>query len=362
MDSRPRGGREGIDTTAPWGSVLFALFAGMAEIESTTRSDRLAAWHEQRAKKGLPSGGGTRAFGFEPDGVALVPDEADLIRDAVGALLDGSNLTRVVREWNEAGVTTPTGGRWSKTSFRRMILSARIAGVREHRDEVYPARWPPIIPYDDHTRLRALYSAPGQQSARRYVLTGIAVCGLCGSKLVARPKGDGRRCYTCASNEGGCGKIRTLAAPVEALVAREVDRWYSDHPQPTNAGRDTDALRRQLAADEQALDELARDRYVTRSISATEFVAARDPLVRRIADAQERLRGTSARLSWTEAMADQLEAPWELPPGTDPDPDDFAYWRRWIGEAVEVVKIGPAVRGRNFFDPSRVTIAFAERR
>jgi hypothetical protein len=36
-----------------------------------------------------------------------------------------------------------------------------------------------------------------------------------------------------------------------------------------------DSLRRQLTADEQALNELARDRYVMRSITAGEFIAAR---------------------------------------------------------------------------------------
>jgi DNA invertase Pin-like site-specific DNA recombinase len=55
---------EGIDTSSPFGPVLFALFAAMAEIESTTKSDRITAWHLERAQDGKPSGGGTRPYGF----------------------------------------------------------------------------------------------------------------------------------------------------------------------------------------------------------------------------------------------------------------------------------------------------------
>ncbi len=99
------------------------------------------------------------------------------------------------------------------------------------------------------------------------------------------------------SDHGGCGKIRRLAAPVEQLVASEVNRHYeylADAGGSKAEQPDDDSIRRQLAADVQALDELARDRYVTRSITAAEFVAAREPLVQRIADAQEALQALAA--------------------------------------------------------------------
>lgn len=355
---------EGIDSTSPLGEVLFSIFAAMASLESRTKSDRIRAWHDQRAIQGLPVGGGGRPFGFQPGGIKHHTAEARLIRKAVRGLIAGTtNFTKIAREWTEAGVRTTVGGeRWSKSSVRRIVLSPRIAGLREHGEDVYPAAWKGIVSEDDHLWLRTMFSEKGQASARRYVLAGIATCGLCGGLLHARPKGDGRRCYVCAIDHGGCGKIRTLAAPVEKLVARVVDEFYSDHAQPATGDREKRQaeLRAQLAADEQALDELARDRYVTRSITAPEFVAAREPLVQRIADAQEAIQAVVVPQTWEQFKADVLEAPWELPPGTDPDPDDFSYWRRWIGEAVEAVVIGPAVKGRNFFDPRRVRISFRD--
>jgi len=175
--------------------------------------------------EGKPSGSGSRRFGYDPTGMIVVEEEAAQLREAVPGLLAGeTNLTRIAREWMNAGVVTPTGGRWAKTVLRRLLLRPRIAGLREHEGETYPAVWEGIITAEEHTRLRALYSAPGRAVARRYMLAGIAHCGLCGTRLNARPNADDRRCYVCASDVGGCGGIRILVASLEEFVAGKVNK------------------------------------------------------------------------------------------------------------------------------------------
>lgn len=354
--------QEGIDTSTPWGPVLFSLFASIAQMESQTRRDRITAWHDQRAKDGKPAGGGTRPFGFDADGVAQRPHEVALIAEAARALLDSGTLSAVAAVWNRRGVLTPAGNPWSKSSVRRLMLSPRIAGLREHGEERYPAVWEPIISEDDHLRLRARWSSTREPSGRRYLLTGgVARCGVCGGKLIARPKADGRRCYVCANR--GCGKIRVLAVPVEEFVASHVNthrehRALGGDAEPVR--NDIAAIRRQLAADEGSLEELARARFVTRSITEAEFRAARDELVHRIADAQEAVARAERPMhaeTW-EDLYGHWSPPWETPPGVDPDPDEFEAWRRWIVEFVESVTIRPAVKGRNFFDPSRIAITW----
>src|SRR6266545_950146 len=61
--------QEGIDTSTPWGPLMFSLFASIAQMESQTRSDRTRAWHLQRAEAGMPAGGGSRPYGFNDDRV-----------------------------------------------------------------------------------------------------------------------------------------------------------------------------------------------------------------------------------------------------------------------------------------------------
>ena len=78
--------------------------------------------------------------------------------------------------------------------------------------------------------LRRLLTDPDRKKNHlhgSYLLPGgIAVCGLCGNPLIARPRAEKGRCIVCASGvpHHGCGKIRTLAEPVEDLVSEAVLR------------------------------------------------------------------------------------------------------------------------------------------
>lgn len=158
--------------------------------------------------------------------------------------------------------------------------------------------------------------------------------GRCGANLVARPKADGKRCYTCTA----CGKIRRLAAPLEEYVAQQASRQHDLRALTSKAPprRDTaEELRAQLAADEAALEKEARARFVQRSLSEREFRAARDALVDRIGAAQETLARRASgegRRAWLEGPPPV--APWEVPDGTDPDRAELEEWRRWVAEVV----------------------------
>jgi DNA invertase Pin-like site-specific DNA recombinase len=335
--------QEGIDTSTPWGPVLFSLFASLAEMESRTRSDRITAWHEQRARAGKPAGGGSRPFGFEDDRVTHRPDEVGAIWVAAQRILAGSSLRSEARR---VGLTT--------TGLKRVLTAPRTAGLRQHGSKTYPAAWEPILEEQTWLQLRQVLDRPGHEAGRRYLLTGgLARCGLCGSAIVARPKAGGRRCYTCAKDAGGCGHIRVLAEPLEAYVAEQTAEREAELPDDPPQVSSDEELRSALQADERALEELARDRYVRRSITDAEFRAAREDLVGRIADAQERLSRPRLGVDFSRLTTPM---PWILPPGVDPDREDLDGWRRWITSHVERVSVGPAVRGRNRFDHSRVTI------
>ena len=68
-----------------------------------------------------------------------------------------------------------------------------------------PAVWPAIVDRETVEQLRALLRDPKRRvngNPRRYLLTGLARCGSCGARLVARPRDDKRRCYVCASGPG----------------------------------------------------------------------------------------------------------------------------------------------------------------
>ena len=100
-----------------------------------------------------------------------------------------------------------------------MILTPRIYGMRVHQGQLLgKATWKPIISPEDGERLRILLTDPSRRtnrSARRYLLSGLCRCGLCGNVMYSMPR-NGTRRYTCRSgpNFGGCGSMAVIAEPL----------------------------------------------------------------------------------------------------------------------------------------------------
>ena len=351
---------DGIDTSQPMAGLLVPrIMSTFAELEGANLSVRERRKHEETAKAGRRSGGGHRPFGLMRDWSETVPVEADAIRAAVDSLLEGGTMYRVAADWNARGLRTPTGGEWNSQKVRSMLRSPRLAGLREHLGEIVgEAVWPAIVDPAKHERLRAIMDARrAPEREGKYLLTGMLRCAKCGERLyVRRRSGDRVRRYGCEKRPGaaGCGGVHVIAEPLDAYVTDEV-LDYLDSPALATALEaherkvetvDLDALR----ADESALVELSGDYYTERMLTRAEYLASRDALESRIKAARAKLarvNGTGP-LRAVAGLGASLRAAW----GAEP-----LDWRRQILSAVvDRIVIGPAVRGRNAFDPSRVSI------
>ncbi|HET6834346.1 MAG TPA: recombinase family protein, partial [Acidimicrobiales bacterium] len=213
-----------VDLSTPSGRMVARIVGAVARHESEHKAERQKRKHLELAQAGKPAGGGHRPFGFEADRVTVRDDEAEIVRDMATRVAAGESLRGVVVELNARGITTPTGKAWRQYSARRMLLSPRIAGMREHRGQpVAEASWPAIVDRGTWEACRRVLLDPARvtnRTARSYLLKGIARCGLCDARLVARPRSDKARCYVCSTGPGfkGCGKIRVLAEPLEDLA------------------------------------------------------------------------------------------------------------------------------------------------
>ncbi len=348
--------------SSPMGKTVLHLLASLAQSSSDDTSLRVRRAKEEGAEKGRPNGGGRRPFGYTVGGLTIEPDEADLIRDAAASVLAGEPLRAIVRRFNDAGIRTPAGKKWDPTPLRRMLRSARIAGLRSHRGRVVgTAAWPAIVTEAEHERLVAVLADPARRTSvpvpRRYFLTGLARCGLCGTKLVAAPRTKtAQRTYTCRSSAPahGCGGIRVNAEELEDLVRDSIviaagTEALAGMLQATRAQGDEAELLEQVRTDEAALEELARDRYVRRTITEAEHHAVRGELDERI----RKLRGELAALTRTDALvgvdgADALASAW--------DGGDVA-WRSGVARLLlDEVLVHRPPRRSNRFDPDRVEL------
>lgn len=345
------------DLTTPSGRMSARIVGAVARGESEHKSERAKLKHLQMAKAGEWSGGGTRPYGFQADRVTIDRREATVIRDAVARVLAGDTLHAIARDLNERNILTPTGRQWTTGVLSRLLTSARIAGWREHRGVfTAEATWKPIIGLDDLHAVRSVLRNPDRrvnQNSRRYLLTGFLYCSGCGAPMVARPKTDKRKQYVCAGgvNFKGCGKRSCIADPLDDFVTGAVLSYIEGVDLDERVTPLTEVVRDVVDETERRLDELA-EMFAAGEIGRREWVTARAALDARLTELRGEETAAVGRRSTLADVANLRDAETEW--------DDLPIQRqRAVLEAVvDRVVLGPAVAGRNVFDPARVEIVW----
>jgi site-specific DNA recombinase len=327
------------------GRMMFRQLGILARYESEHRAERNKLKHLEIARKGMPNGG-MRPFGFEDDRATIKPDEKDLIKEAARRLLDGEKIHDIVQDWNRRQIPTTKGSTWQIRTLKRILLSARVIGQREHGGNVYPATWPAILEPETQAALRLLptmnHPTP-TQPVRKYVLTGLLVCGHpdCGGKVDGQTRINGKRSYECRH----CFKLTRLADQVEkAVVDQALD--VLDSPEVWKAlirgqdlGEKVEQARGQLRRDQDALDVLKASGILTER------------------EHKKKTRQLQAR---AEAIAAKLPTPAARVLGLPYGDTVSGWWRKTpdldkrreaLSLAIEKVVLLPTTRGRHTFDP-----------
>jgi DNA invertase Pin-like site-specific DNA recombinase len=351
-----------VDLATPAGRLTARMLGSLARYESDHKSERIRRKHLEIAESGGVSGGGSRPYGYEEDKVTVRPAEAAVVAECAKRLLAGEPVRSIAQDLNERAIPAAKGGPWSPQSLRRMLASPRISGQREYHGEILAAAaWPGIISPEDGAKIRALLANPERRTnkaARRYLLGGLLVCGHCGEKLVARPRTGGKRRYACAKGVGfsGCGKTYINADEVEQFVTeaalhridsrdlqRAMERRQQRAPEAQQWLEEVDAAQKQL-------DELA-DAYGQREITMSEWKAARKPIEQRATAARKQLAKVThgGLLDSYVGHSDRLRADW--------DALDLSQQHAIVAAVIDSVRVGPARRGYNRFDESRLTLS-----
>ena len=214
-----------VDMATASGRMIARILGSVARHESERIGERVSRVKRERAAQGRPAGGGLRPFGLTADRSALVPDEADALRQAAAAVLDGESFGVVVNRLNDAGVRNTTGRQWTIGNLRRTMTSPHVAGLRSYQGEIVgAATWPPILDRGTWERLRAAAATRrrGRPPSDRHLLTGLLACSKCGRTLWAnqrRNRGYEYRCSPAATTTGrGCGALSIAAEPLERLI------------------------------------------------------------------------------------------------------------------------------------------------
>lgn len=208
--------------------------------ESDNTSRRTRNGHRRRREQGLVRSGGRggRAFGFEPDYVTHIPAECEALRECARRVLAGERASELARWLNSEGWRTPTGGEFVHGSLKKTLMRPRYAGLMPDGESA--GAWEPV--YDqDRGKAREVWEnlcavLEGRAAAfdyatnaRRYLLTGVAVCGTCKEPVAIRHnvRGEALLGYGCI-NKACRKKVQRKVEHVDAYVAEWVVELLGD--------------------------------------------------------------------------------------------------------------------------------------
>lgn len=255
-----------------------------ATVGSVYETEKLAERTRRKLKANAAAGQAHSrpAYGWQRDGgvQTLVPDEAAVIRDAARKVLEGQSLRSVARSLNMAGKDTRTRP-WTSHLLRQVLLRPSNAGRVVYQGAVLEGvkgQWPAILDDDTHDRIVALLTDPERRTnvnntGRRHLLSGIAVCGVCGGRMtvLARGRTEARKyqpaSYICET--GHC--VRRNQEKVDLLVSElMIDRLTEPDAMDAVSMGDAQAAadaRAEIAAAEAKM-ALAADQFADDAISA----------------------------------------------------------------------------------------------
>jgi site-specific DNA recombinase len=310
-----------LDMASTAGRLMAEFQAMMARHSIEQRGEWQSRANLQAAQQGKRRGG-RRPFGFEKNGITLRPLEAAAIYAGYHMLLTGASLAEIARRWNTAGLrsgqATRTGepSMWRHDSVRNVLRNPRHAGLRAYKGEIIAkAEWQAIVGEDTWHAAQAILGNPARRTSRtngQHLLTGVAVCDVCGATVHAGGSGRGYPTYRCGRTYA---HISRKAEPLDEYARQLVIAWCSQPEALAAIARAS-----QAPAGDDARDRVAAEHRLTAAAAQFADGDITDGQLRvitrrlraRIAELDTRLAaapGTGALL--TLVTAADLEAAWD---------------------------------------------------
>lgn len=336
-------GEHNLATADGRGAALTVAVWDQAEAERT--AERTHRAKQEMAKQGKFRGG-QRPYGFERNGITVREREAEVIRYAAKAVLEGRTLAAIARDLNERGeqairlrpkkdadgrvMKTKSGKTkmdrvavdWSYDRLKEMLVRPRNAGLLAHGvpgrkpdgrgryyefTEVGPAAWAAIIPEAEWRTLVAQLIDPSRRrqdgNDKRWLGSGIYVCGRCGHTMRPAPS-RGIHLYRCVN----AAHLTIAANRTDEFIRAQVAELLRDeriakllHPSDEGVSADRQ-LRSDLAARLRATE---RD-YDNDLIDGVRYKAKRDKINAELAEVDSRLADALSR-SASSSILDSVD-------------------------------------------------------
>ncbi|NJC10603.1 DNA invertase Pin-like site-specific DNA recombinase [Micromonospora profundi] len=325
--------------------------------ESEKTRERILRSVRAKAASGKPHGkllyGYRRTYDDRGNFIAQVPhdEHAAVVQEAAKRVAAGEASYSIAQDFNARGIPTPRGGStgWSLSQIGRMLKNPGYNGKRVHLGKIVgDADWPAIIDDETYALCRSILTDPKRKTQRdtavRHLLSGAAVCDLCGGRMRVQ-KNRTHLAYVCHGRF--CVSVKTTVLEqfvVAVLMARLSRPDALDLLSP-----ERDASSRQQAEQEARRKRERLDEWYA--------AAARDEISPAgLATIERKLL---AEIEDAESRAQHVDVPPLVRDLVGPDPEQ--KWERLtIGQQREVVsllldlRVGKTYQGARSLDPARL--------
>lgn len=360
-----------VNLGTPDGRTMARIMVAFANKSSHDASRRITRKHLELAQQGKDSGGPAPYGWRRGDRSKVDPDAAHAIREAQHEILAGVRIGTIRTRWQEQGLGNPRGGtkRMAHHHVEHILTNPRLVGYRTYHGEVLTGddgrpvmgEWEPINTLEEWEAVCAAVAErkqqrPGTVLARKYLLSGIARCGLCKTKIRGqsnhhwKPGSKAAKYkYQCSVVNGGCGKVGRVGEPIDKLIAELVLEEQHDKAAargvPVEQQWPREADLDAVMADIRQLLEAEKAKQITVSTLLQLLPSKekeRDELKLERArfykdQKQAEAKGRAGNLSLTEFFDLPIERQQEI-----------------VLHSLSAVIIHPAGRGRRIFDPALI--------
>jgi site-specific DNA recombinase len=202
-----RSATESIETATPSGRLIFQMLASFAEYERAAIRERTRAGLHRAYRSGRHMGAVPYGYRTDEQGhLQIVPEEAAVVQQIIEDVADGSTLHAEAKRLNELGHPAPgwrygsgkrrPGSRlWSVPTVSNIVHQRAYSGTHEVKinggtdiiEQAVPAIVDAALQERAQITLTENKRYPDRKNARRYLLTGLVTCAVCGSACGGHP-------------------------------------------------------------------------------------------------------------------------------------------------------------------------------
>lgn len=220
---------------------------------SSERAQKIRETMQRKAMRGLVLG--RIPYGYQTtEGGSLeeMPGEVEVVQEIFALASEGKGIRTIVKELNTRGRTTRRGKPWSMTTIRDMLRNRVYSGTYERFGSRVSGNHPALVASSVFKAIQERMDARAQKAGYGqggpFLLSGTAVCGTCGSRMIGVTQ-------------------RQAWRRADGTPASKTYRYYQCEA-ATNQSRCSYHTRRTLELDEQVINEIGHDNILSASESA----------------------------------------------------------------------------------------------